>query len=644
MNSSSYRQDHQDVQEVEEPEEVQDDELSSSSQYEAGDEDNGDDSMISSTDVASSSNEGGRSRRQQQEKQEAEREIRDKISKKENRLVHKARLLTILAISACAASLAVAIYYFAQNSDDAAFESTFTEYCDHIVDFVQWETSYNFALIEHEANVVTLTAGMTNQTFPYVTHPHFEVNGGYVDGMGGIMAVVYAPLINGSDASRQEWQDYAMANRGWVDASKFLKKAHPGHRDPLHGTMQDHEDDRRRRRLQDPALPAEELPNISSTIYRWTEDGRQVPVVSNETTILAPLWQSSPANADAINVDLLSDPRIADLYQAMMATNHRSVMSATTEITYLFDFLFDENEKPKKKMPHAFLMEPVYANLVTSNDTEQDIIDKEPVGFLLAITVYENLLDRHFIPQGIGGIIAVIKDTCGHVLTYQLDGPEAIFLGNGDLHDPAFDEYVRFTPIESYHIIRPTSNNDPARADDSETDNKVQNVTEADLPGLCRHELYIYPSAEFHAAYQTNTPMIYTLVILLAFTATAAVFFMYDIFASRRQERTMKFALRTTAIISSLFPATMRDRLLEEHDQRKEQHDEKKEKNRKKGNVNNNKKDKNGSKKQSKAVPAETTSSAPNKQGEKTSSLISTTTTKSRPIVSFFSSCLKRTL
>jgi hypothetical protein len=139
---------------------------------------------------------------------------------------------------------------------------------------------------------VTSAAVMTSSVFPNVTLPHFEVTGGYVDGMGGIMGAAFAPLIKHEE--RSEWEEYAVLNQGWIAESARLKKVHPGHRDPLHGTIQDHEHDRRLQSAEPPS------PSIPTRIYRW-ENGTQAPEISRPGQVLAPLWQVAPASAPAVN-------------------------------------------------------------------------------------------------------------------------------------------------------------------------------------------------------------------------------------------------------------------------------------------------------------------------------------------------------
>jgi hypothetical protein len=161
-----------------------------------------------------------------------------------------------------------------------------------ITNLVQWEIKYNFALMRQLSAAVTSVALVTGSVFPNVTLPHFEVTGGYVDGMGGIMAAAFAPLIKQEE--RSEWEEYAFLNQGWLAESARLKRvqAQSGYRDALHGTFQDHEHDRRLQSLASPSIP--------SQIYRW-ENGTQVPETNRPGQVLAPLWQVSPASASAVN-------------------------------------------------------------------------------------------------------------------------------------------------------------------------------------------------------------------------------------------------------------------------------------------------------------------------------------------------------
>jgi hypothetical protein len=79
----------------------------------------------------------------------------------------------------------------------------------------------------------------------------------------------------------------------------------------------------------------------------------------------------------------------------------------------------------------------------------------------------------------------------------------------------------------------------------------------------CFYSLHVYPSTDMEASYATNKPAIFTAVVVLVFIFTASVFMLYDFFVTKRQERVQSAAIKSNAIVSSLFPANVRDQLFE---------------------------------------------------------------------------------
>ena len=77
---------------------------------------------------------------------------------------------------------------------------------------------------------------------------------------------------------------------------------------------------------------------------------------------------------------------------------------------------------------------------------------------------------------------------------------------------------------------------------------------------------HIFPSSTFHSRYKTDTPMIFAVVVAFTFVLVAAVFFIYDQLVQRRNEKIVATAARSSAIVSSMFPDTIRDRLLQENE------------------------------------------------------------------------------
>jgi hypothetical protein len=392
------------------------------------------------------------------------------------------------------------------------------QYEGHVRDIqnrVQWEVQYNFVQMQQLSTSVTASAQLSNSVFPFFTQDHFEISGKYVEGPGGIMAVAFAPIVKVEEVA--EWESYSVANQGRIKQAITLKGNHPGYRDPMHGTIQDHGHDRR--------LEDDYSGEISPYIWKWDNGTKTRQNASRSGQLIAPFWQIAPAQASPVNVDLFSDKRISNLYSAMLDKKY-SIISQPYAIGDFFDFMFDPEEKESKSNPHAFIMEPVY-----------DSFEEDPgvVGVLIAVMAWENLFDR-ILEEGTNGIVCVVTDNCGNDITFELNGLGSVYLGPTDAHDPRFEDFGEDLQIEVHDF-------------DHATD-------------LCVHTLHIYPSKKFRESYNTNEAKTYTCVVVAAFAVTAILLIIYDKLLKRRHDKTMDSALRTTALVSSLFPDNVIDRVL----------------------------------------------------------------------------------
>lgn len=150
------------------------------------------------------------------------------------------------------------------------------------------------------------------------------------------------------------------------------------------------------------------------------------------------------------------------------------------------------------------------------------------------------------LPTGTNAIV-VLGNTCGQVYTYQVDGFEAWFLGFGDLHDAKFD-YLG-SPL-AYFV--------------------EQNVSISLEQNGCTYSVRIYPSQELEDSYLTNAPIIYAVSLAAVFLLTSVLFVLYDYSVERRQTVVLNAALQSGAIVSSLFPEEVRQRLYEEHEAKRQ--------------------------------------------------------------------------
>jgi hypothetical protein len=92
-------------------------------------------------------------------------------------------------------------------------------------------------------------------------------------------------------------------------------------------------------------------------------------------------------------------------------------------------------------------------------------------------------------------------------------------------------------------------------------------------PGHCLYYLHIYPTKGYEDLYDTTNPVKATTVLVFAFAFMITAFLMYDCFVVRRNRKLLNAMTRTNAIVSSLFPSNVRDRIFADA---KEDKDEKK--------------------------------------------------------------------
>ena len=167
----------------------------------------------------------------------------------------------------------------------------------------------------------------------------------------------------------------------------------------------------------------------------------------------------------------------------------------------------------------------------------------------------------------------------------MLDGPVSIFMGVGDLHDPAYDSFrydVDFASFAKYH-------GPPHAPYDGESYNQRFNNTplgHCDVSGMIsdsmddnchvgsliqplfslfalQYLLSLYPSDAFQGTKNQNAA-IYTVGVAAIFATILALLVMYDFMVTRRQNRLMAAAKKTDAIVASLFPKEIRNKMMED--------------------------------------------------------------------------------
>ena len=84
--------------------------------------------------------------------------------------------------------------------------------------------------------------------------------------------------------------------------------------------------------------------------------------------------------------------------------------------------------------------------------------------------------------------------------------------------------------------------------------------------GSCVYKYYVSPTSLYLEDNESSIPIIATVFVAAIFALMAIAFFIYDMFVTRRNNKMVTTAARSNAIVSSIFPSTIRDRLLKDDD------------------------------------------------------------------------------
>ena len=272
--------------------------------------------------------------------------------------------------------------------------------------------------------------------------------------------------------------------------------------------------------------------NVTETnpfIYRFLENGTAVPV--DDADVYYPAWQvaPSPDYSPFINVDLNGFEYFSRVIEGMLETD-RPVL---TEIdnAFIMDFGYDRRfSVPDLAEPHSYLMQPVYDSLKK---------DRKAVAVLLGFFRWGNFFEN-VLPEHEKGIIVVVYGSCNQTFSYEMIQGKPTFLGNEDFHDPSYDGMGVDFEIAPFNL--------------AQTDDKK----------YCQYNARIFPSDPFRSQHFTNNPYYFATAVVACFAVTTLVFVVYDFLVTKRQKRVMEQATKTTKIVNAMYPANVRQRLMDE--------------------------------------------------------------------------------
>jgi len=413
-----------------------------------------------------------------------------------------AYLVLLLSSIACG----VVTFYFIEDEEEDSFRNDFRLYARDIARASQASARSKYEVAESMALSTTSLALDKGLQFPFVTVPDFEIVASNARELSDTDLLAMCPLIKGRE-QRQEWEDYSVREQGWLRESL----------DVVGMTN------------VDPGLIPTEIHDTRDFLLPNHNEGLHPDMID----MWAPLWQTSapPPRADIINVDALGS-WASEAVSNMLYTRF-SVFSAIDS---------DQVKRDSEGflgLARSYIVTPVFDAFSQ---------DANIVAFYFLIVPWERYF-MNLLPSGKNGFDIVLDDSCGTVVTFAIDGPDAFLKGAGDLHDRKYDSLgVGWAYKDSFREMVKIVDYDPSTKGANE----------------CIYQLYVYPTDTFKDLYTSDDPLTYAIAVSLIFVFTAVVFLAYDWTVARRQNKVLRTATRTQAIVASLFPENVQERILQE--------------------------------------------------------------------------------
>ena len=524
---------------------------------------------------------GGSSRRGQNGGGGGDRNETERLSiaVRETQAVHCLRVIVILTLAILAALLAVTLFVVSRDAEMKNFRDDFddiamkigTAWMDHIGQTISaldtlsvYVTSATLSLSE----VVPLDRVESVQ-WPFVTVPEFHIqcasirqNLGSGHGQESshndiLRSISFVPTV--TKQKRDEYEIYTrMSTSTWInDATEWESENTVFNR---HGSRQRRLQQIQRNLNAGTAVEFTPSTGLASRIYGIRDEES---LVEAEADTYYPIRQSSPVVSQFVNYNLLSN---GYAHQSIWQTQQSQ---SEEPLPLLGPMLIDESDDtstllqlvPEDHLSNSSSMLALGTLWYPIFDSF-DAKDRKSVGYFFSLISWPQLL-TDILPRSLNGVTCVVQNSCNQKITLKLSGENVEIVKQHEDISSKYQDMVHQYELASLDL----STYSTAWMDS----HAWYTQQEQNYDGTCHeYTLKVFPSKELEGRYVTILPVMYAVSVGLAFLLAVILFLLYDRVVERRQKLVLKTAVEARAIVSSLFPAVVRERLFQNTRERRD--------------------------------------------------------------------------
>lgn len=397
-------------------------------------------------------------------------------------LVHGLRMGVLIVLLLVAAISVYAAYGTASKVEDDEFKNTFEAEAFKVHVGIHRKEDQQKGVIEALTNQITSYALASESLWPLVALPDVEkLFSTYLE-LGQFVGIFFSPVIEPHLLG--EWKTLCQQNLSW--------------------------------------LPETSLETNTTAAFCETE----LSTTMGEELWIA-FWQYAPI-VESLPEGPIFDNLHVSLNQTIISKS-TSYQTGGTDRNRFINNVLSVGASYEEGEPISIFSSPVYENF-----------DEGAKAMAVVVTPFKlrNYLENT-LPDSTEGLVCVLQNLLGETFTFVINGGTAQFVGPGDHHNPAYDDYA-FDGHQFKH------------------------KSHTGLHKLDAFSVTIYPSAAFEAQHKTITPVVNAIFMFALFTFTTLVFLVYDCCVERRQRKITTKVNTATAVVSSLFPEAVGQQLLRE--------------------------------------------------------------------------------
>jgi hypothetical protein len=470
-------------------------------------------------------------------------ESRSSVGVRETIQLRRFRAAMAFLLMACGIALGIGAFFLIRSQEKAELADSFDDSATRLIDQVHGSIELKIGTLESFSTALTSYTSFKNMTWPYVTIPDFEYHAASVRALSQAISIELCPLV--SEANRDSWESYVQENLNWIEAGLAFEE--------LVETDFFHYDADSARKLETSNVSVSS-DGVASEISYYAEGGNDetIPVPPSEYYI--PVWQSSPVSTTLVNLDLHS----TDLFSKdidLLVETEQTIVGTTVDPKIAKDpnlQAFGNSFETRNNIgffqtggPVGFLYVPILDSFKSPT--------RKPAALLTTLLNWESYLFQA-LPPHTPEIRVVLTNACGgEAFTYSIFGEYVEYVGIGNLHDHKFD---------------------PFKIDDStfEFESSLQAGSlgryyhGVPLKDSCQYRMEIYPTQAYEDRYLTSEPWVFFAIALAVFLLLIAIIYVYDRRVEKNYQLVYRQAKRAGAIVSSIFPAAVRQRLYQDEE------------------------------------------------------------------------------